>query len=367
MSRRKSKTKSTSTAAGRPPKSPVEVSRPQAPGGTRDGQGKVSALPDVPLTKEEHVPAGGDSEWHVLNVSEVARPRGELLRRFLSAAVLICILPPLCALMLLPFFYRKTNAGVIVTSEELDHSWVYSLPEYEEAVASGKNLSWYNWVRLADPRQCLLPDWRAGFSRFNQFQPQYAAEGFPKYQSSKTARQPLYHELFALISPQSPKTLANEQVNLLWQRQNSLMQNAIPLKLKPSVHRPVWQFSDGLPIAEDEAPVLSAEALNYWRAPETRKRLGERMRDAADGTIGRTLLELQIPPGVKLPRVTATSSDSLEAPLVVPRVVLRRSCGDGRLDQAAIEALRVLLGRRSTAVQTAKPGSHFLSVDWSCW
>ena len=327
MSRRKSKTKSTSKASC--PSKPSSVSPSQAsppPGVSRSRKRKAPS----PAASKSVSQAVVDSEWRGLNVRESARLHGELPRRVFSAAMLICVLPPLCALLLLPFFYRKSNAGVLVSPEGLERSQVYSLPEYEAVVADGQDLSWYEWVRLADPRQCLLPDWSAGFSRFNQFRPEYSAAQFPRHQSTKPARQPLYHELFALITPQSPKTLANEQVNLLWQKQNSLVQNTLPLKLTPSVHRPVWRFADGTPIAEAEAPVFPAATLDYWRNPDTRGRLAERMREAGDGTIGQTVLELQVPPGVKLPRVAPMSSDGLEAPMVVPRVVLRRSCGDGR-------------------------------------
>ena len=306
------------------------------------------------------------TKWRPLDVKARAEQPGETRRRCAYAALCICVLPPLCALLLLPFFYRKSNAAVLSLTE-LEGSHIYCLPEYEEVLASGEDPAWYEWMRMADPRQCLAPDLRAGFSRFSHYRPHYAAAACPQYQSTKPARQPLYHELFALISPQSPRTLVNEQLNLLWQRQNSLARPALPLRLKPTVHRPVWRLIDGTPVAVAEAPVFPEEVLAYWRDADTRTRLAERPRGASSEASGQTLLELQVPPGVSLPRLSASDPHDWEPPLVVPRIVLRRSCGDGRLDQAAMEALRVLLAERSEAMQSAPPGNHLLIADWSCW
>ena len=364
MSRRKSKIPQSDSGKRHlePPSSskPSEKAAPSELKVSADVASVAHAKQSPKPRRQEHI------HWHSLNVMGRDSQPGETRRRYFAAAVLICVLPFLCGLLLLPFFYRKSNAATVSTTV-LAGSQIYSLPEYEEVLASNGDVAWYEWMRLADPRQCLLPDSRAGFSRFNHFQPHYAAAAFPQYQTAKMTRQPLYHELFALISPQSPRTLANEQVNLLWQRHYSLMPNELPLQLKPSVQRPVWRLADGTPLIESEAPILPADALEYWKDENTQKRLAEHLRNSFSEMNGQTVLELRVPPGVTLPRMSSQESRDWEPPLVVPRVVLRRSCGDARLDHAAVVALRNLLEQRSSAIQTASPGNHLLLVDWTCW
>ncbi|MBO4619365.1 MAG: hypothetical protein J5654_04580 [Victivallales bacterium] len=301
------------------------------------------------------------SQWQPLLADpQMVVGRGEVLRRMLKTAVVIVVLPILCVLLLLPFFYRNNNAQSAV-SLEFAESQIYSLPEYDEA--SDTKSSLYEWLRFKDPRQFLLPDTHAGFSKFLQFEPHYAAAAFPVYQSAKAAGQPQYDELFRRIAPQFPRSIVNEQIHQFWQQVPSTMQVGAHLQVRDGAQRPVWRLADGMVVVPAEEPALTSEELAYWKSPETRSKLAKVFQNSG----GRTLLELQVLPAVTLPQVTLQGMTQDEPRIAVNRVVLRRSCGDAVLDQAAISALRRLMSQHGAAMTTAVPGNYPVQVDWSCW
>ena len=302
--------------------------------------------------------------WQGLGVAPLPAGRRELVRRVLMAVAVICVLPVLCALLLLPFFYY-TSDETAPPAMELKDSQLFSLPEYEMVDGKGLDSTVYDWLRLDDPRQWLLPDTRAGFSKFLQFQPRYAAAAFPIYQSSKPPAQPQYDELFSRIAPHFPRAIVNEQIHELWQREPARGYAPPALELRPGAQRPVWRLADGTPVPSAEEPVLTDDALEYWRSPETRERLAKRLRlDTA-----RTILEIQILPTAAIPQLDAysrTLSAQDDPRISATRVVLRKSCGEPRLDQAAATALRQLLGKQSVTM-SAPPGRFLVQVDWGCW
>ena len=301
------------------------------------------------------------SQWQpLLAAPQMVVGRGEILRRMLKTAVVIIVLPILCALLLLPFFYRNNKAQSTVSLEFVE-SQIYSLPEYDESADSKSSI--YEWLRFKDPRQFLLPDTHAGFSKFLRFEPHYAAAAFPVYQSAKAAGQPQYDELFSRIAPQFPRSIVNEQIHQFWQQVPSTMQVGAHLQVKPGAQRPVWRLADGMAVVPAEEPALPSEALAYWKSTETRTRLAKIFQSGG----GRTVLELQILPAVTLPQMTLQGMTQDEPRIAVNRVVLRRSCGDAVLDQAAIGALRRLMNQHAVAMTTAAPGSYSIQVDWSCW
>ena len=302
--------------------------------------------------------------WQPLFVAPRLAKRGEFLRRMIWSAVVLCLLPPLCVLLLLPFFYRKSTA-IPFSSLDFEGSRIISMPEYDEVANDWHGAKFYDWIRLEDPRQYLLPDTRAGFSYFLRFQPKYTAASFPVYHSSKPQTQPQYDELFSRIAPQFPRTIVNEQIHRFWQHQPTAKIEAgtASLQQTPGAKRPVWRLADGTAIPPSEEPVLSNDALEYWKNPQTRTNLAKIFRNEP----GWTVLELQVLPSATLPRLTTAGALSDEPRIAVNRVVLRRSCGDIRLDQAAVEALRQLLDRQGSAMGTAPIGNYPLQVDWSCW
>lgn len=281
----------------------------------------------------------------------------------LKTALLMVALPALCALLLLPFFYRNSTTPAPATVEFVE-SQIYSLPEYEKVADVESSI--YEWLRLTDPRQYLLPDTRAGFSKFLKFEPRYGATAFPIYQSTKPARQPQYDELFSRIVPQFPRSVVNEQIHRFWQPLPLAVKQSdeVLLQIKPSAQRPVWRLAGGMTIGPAEEPTLESDVLDYWKNSDNRRRLAEIFLSSG----GRTILELQILPAVALPQVTNQGTATKNEPrIAVNRVVLRRSCGDATLDHAAVSALRRLMNQRADAMTSATPGNYPIQVDWNCW
>ena len=302
--------------------------------------------------------------WRPLDVAQRPVGSGEVFRRILQAVAVMVALPLVCALLLVPFFYRNSSATAAALAAGAE-SQIFFLPEYEEVADDGDASTIYDWLRIEDPRQYLLPDTRAGFSRFLHFRPLYAAEAFPVYQAAKAPEPPQYAELFSRIAPQFPRTIVNEQIQDFWkQLPTEVMVAKKQLPTRAGAGRPVWRLADGTVVPVAEEPQVSDEVLEYWRSDESRARLAKTSLQK-DG--GRTMLEVQILPSVAMPQLVTATPLQDEPRLPVNRVVLRRSCGDARLDQAAVAALRRLLLRRSADVVAARPGRYSLQVDWGCW
>ncbi|MBP5301005.1 MAG: hypothetical protein J6Y80_06330 [Victivallales bacterium] len=303
--------------------------------------------------------------WRPLVDGRLTDVRRERYRRLLLAVVVILLLPVLCVLLVSPFFYRAATAAV-PTASRFAESEIFSLPDSSQMHGDKTLATFYSWLALADPRQCLLPDSRAGFSRHLQFTPCYSAGPFPVYKSAESTGQPQYSELFSLIAPQYPRTIVNEEVNLLWQHPMPLTPMTGKLEVRPGAGRPVWHLSDGTVIEMDEEPALAPASLAHWQSGQTRAALAARLRESgAESTI--TRLEIQSLPSLKLPQLSEGEMKVDDSGIPVVRVVLRGSCGDSILDQAAGDAVRALVQRHSGKLGAQGAFTCQLWVDWTCW
>ena len=326
----------------------------------------VQEPPAAPASLEpgQVLEAAAGTSWRPLVDGHLRDVRRERYRRLLLTVLLIFLLPVVCGLLVLPFFYRKVTASA-PAPVQFSESGIYSLPAPPDFPAEGGS-PLYEWLRLADPRQCLYPDSRAGFSRFLQFTPVYAADAFPRFKASESAAQPKYEELFSLIAPQHPRTVVNEELIRAWQQPVPPEWETTELSARPGVGRPVWHLADGTVVAAAEAPVLKEECLEHWRLAATREALSARLRRYGPRSIT-TGLEIQTFPALELPQVVDGRGLLPDRLAPMARVVLRQGCGDAALDQAAVEALRALVLQRAGDFPANSPVAYQLWVDWSCW
>ena len=258
-----------------------------------------------------------------------ASPLRSFLRKLgyiIFSALIIVAFHAMVLLLLYLFFGDKAlePSEKIYNQSDDDEQIVMSAPTDAE---------FNEWVRIAEPRQWLLPDYQDGFSA------QYATSS-RHYVYGKDAQYEIKRSAID-NSPVAPRPLS-------WQlppRSDALQQAWDAYTITPShntkrdatkriAHQVYWRNAASGNIL-NPAPELSAQALARWATLES-----SNLRRA------HTQIELSQPTGMAL-----------------PRIIIRQSCGDEHLDAAAAAALRAFMLRHPPRRAISSTPNLF-EVDW---
>jgi hypothetical protein len=256
-------------------------------------------------------------------------PTRKLLRALgyiIFSALIIAAFHALVMLLLYVFFGDKAlELSPKSTKQEHDDEQIsMSAPDDDEFNA---------WVRIADPRQWALPDYREGFSaQYASSSRHYYFGADAPYELKRPAidNQPLAARPLSWQLP--PRTEALQQA---WEAYTIAPNTPAKRIAPPIAHRVYWRnLATGGSLKP--APELSAAAKARWESTESAS-----LRKC------NTIIELSQPEGMQL-----------------PRIVVRQSCSDTQLDLAAVSALRAFLLKHPP--RHAIPSSPSLfEIDWS--
>ncbi|MFA6930196.1 MAG: hypothetical protein WCT05_07705 [Lentisphaeria bacterium] len=249
--------------------------------------------------------------------------------RFLFAVLVLVFLH-------LPFSFLSITSGRNSPEESgIRLPTVVSLPPVSSPYLSTFERDLYQWVSIADPRRMLHPDLQSGFSRFGN--PTYAYPPPPlpvwslqKYFWPKTD----YPESRLAVAGKSLRELILEQ----WNKDSKIF--LLPFEKATLPSGVFWRLAGS-----------KTQISNLELPPEFSVLAGNPLEV---GKITRmTLLELAMLKG-----------------LPIPRIVVRRSCGNIQFDRLAVVALKRHLQaakKENTVFFLAENSANktwYLEVDW---
>lgn len=240
------------------------------------------------------------------------------------------------ALLLLLFFGRRAleSGHGVAADEEREEDIAFILPENGSAKGGSSDL--YAWIAVADPRQWTRPDYRIGFSA--------GCSGIRRKYCIGAAQQYLMERVRLQNYAGAPRPLT-------WR-----------VGATPESLQKVWQECAFSPVAPAAAAAVDAAAGSapavQWRRLDEPGRL---LR--APVLPGSVLAYLQQPGNAAHVALPTLLEVRVEPDAQLPRVILRRSCGNSSLDRAAVSAVRkFFLGQ--PRLHFSRPRSVMLEADW---
>ncbi len=253
-----------------------------------------------------------------------------VIRMSLAIAVTAAIYFPL-------FLVQTIGTPLPAAVQQDEEVKVVALPPYAELRGRdrlGKSL--YRWTDIGNPTLLILPNYQLGFSRFQPGPPSRGTAPPPPvtWQPTPQATPAWPPAALTLVPPPAAQTMAEE-----WPQDTALNLPATPPR------RPVtgvfWRDDRGRAITD---PPTFADA--------------DLQQALANGLPSRmTRIEIQH-----------------HAQLPIPRLIIRQSCGNPRLDAAIMQALRERLEKQRAAARLTDPGNPdeqparfrncVLEVDW---
>lgn len=180
------------------------------------------------------------------------------------------------------------------------------------------------WLAIVNPWHWYLGDYHLGFSQVNILRRHSALPDFPAYIAPTSA--PATHNVVPKALELSHSTAA---INNYWELYQP---EFLPPPPAPTQHKVRWRRKNGRELRQ--APVIPDDILQHWE-------------ESQKAGIIRDVTTLQI---------TFTTA------MPIPRIILRGSCGDQQLDQAAIRAVRDYL--RQLPQDDTYSGTLWLEADW---
>jgi hypothetical protein len=253
---------------------------------------------------------------------QVQRSQGRW-RRLIVAATALLILSPM-------FFLDVSSPTPELLRASNNDAKVLSLPAQPEPDSASALTAVYDWLHIGDPTIFILPDVAMGFARFRA-QPQHQFRAaLPSNIWEPAAATPLEQPALQLpIRQESLSSLLAEQ----WPQERKDLVSAPPAGQAPSGI--FWRDSHGRQVIDP--PIIQPDFIDQAIANHG---LPQQM----------TLLEIVATPY-----------------LPMPRIVIRQSCGNVRLDELLLNAIRDYFQRQPFAPTSSTAGrkhSLLLEIDW---
>jgi len=246
-----------------------------------------------------------------------------LWRRLFACATALLLLSPM-------LFLDVTSTSADPQTNSANDAEVVSLPPRLEAGTAPALATIYDWLSISDPTIFILPDIDMGFARFRPLpQHEFRAALPANVWDPDAPTPPVIHAMALPIRLSSLDLLLTEQ----WPRDTALTIPPLPQWQTPSGI--FWRDLRGRLVIDPPIiqPDFISQAINDHGQPQQI-----------------TLLEIELTPL-----------------LPMPRTVIRQSCGNVKLDELLLNAVRDYFQRQPFTPATAGPRRArklLLEIDW---
>lgn len=227
-------------------------------------------------------------------------------------------------------FLELSDSSPDPQAGEILDAMVISLPPRPPENAPRELVTVYDWLNIGDPTIFILPDANMGFARFRAMPKHEFRTALPS--NVQVPEAPTMPEMHATSLPIRESALDQ----LLIER----WPNDTALAVAPL---PQWQPPNGI----------------FWRDPSGRMVIDPPI--IQPDFISQAIKDHGPPQQITLLEIELTPL------LPMPRTVVRRSCGNAKLDELLVDAVRDYFQRQSFTPATASPRRArklLLEIDW---